>query len=92
MILMVRTRICLVDLWRSIERNTVVTVSDESRQRLQGRDTAESVAVEDDRSWRAMAGILPEAVRWRRGKSDLSGNLCSRLPAGDHSLLNGIIV
>jgi len=41
---------------------------------------------------RAMAGVLPEAIRWRREKSNLSGNFNSRLLAGDHSLLEEILI
>lgn len=39
---------------------------------------------------RAMAGILPEAVRWRCDKSDLSSNFNARLLAGDRSLLDDV--
>jgi asparagine synthase (glutamine-hydrolysing) len=41
---------------------------------------------------RAMAGTLPEQVRWRRGKADLGRNFLRRLLDRDGSLLDAIIL
>jgi len=41
---------------------------------------------------RAMAGMLPETIRWRKGKSDLSPNFAKQLLARDWSLLDEIIL
>lgn len=41
---------------------------------------------------RAMAGILPEEVRWRFSKANLSPNFRRRLLAGDRELLDRVII
>jgi asparagine synthase (glutamine-hydrolysing) len=41
---------------------------------------------------RAMAGVLPEKVRWRVGKANLSPNFNRRLLDGDRDLLDGVIM
>ena len=41
---------------------------------------------------RAMAGILPEAVRWRASKANLSPNFYIRLLAGDREVLDEVIL
>jgi asparagine synthase (glutamine-hydrolysing) len=41
---------------------------------------------------RAMDHILPEAVRWRVGKADLSPNFARRLWEGDRNLLEDVIL
>jgi asparagine synthase (glutamine-hydrolysing) len=41
---------------------------------------------------RAMADILPEAVRWRAGKATLAPNFCRRLLEADRPLLDDVIL
>jgi asparagine synthase (glutamine-hydrolysing) len=40
---------------------------------------------------RAMAGILPESIRWRPSKADLTPNFCNRLRAQDQPLIDEVL-